>query len=53
MLKEVNGDILLSTAGAIAHGVAPHDNFKQGLKELNIPVYIYGQYKKGVAAQEA
>lgn len=30
MLKEVTGDILLSTASAIAHGVAPHDNFKQG-----------------------
>ena len=29
MLKEVTGDILLSTAGAIAHGIAPHDNFKQ------------------------
>ncbi|HAN49312.1 MAG TPA: Appr-1-p processing protein, partial [Nitrospira sp.] len=24
MLKEVTGDILLSTAGAIAHGIAPH-----------------------------
>lgn len=31
MLKEVTGDILLSTAAAIAHGVAPNDNFKQGL----------------------
>ena len=31
MLKEVTGDIILSTAGAIAHGIAPHDNFKQGL----------------------
>jgi O-acetyl-ADP-ribose deacetylase (regulator of RNase III) len=31
MLKEVTGDILLTTAGAIAHGVAPNDNFKQGL----------------------
>ena len=30
MLKEVAGDILLTTAGAIAHGVAPNDNFKQG-----------------------
>ena len=31
MLKEVTGDILLTTAGAVAHGVAPNDNFKQGL----------------------
>jgi O-acetyl-ADP-ribose deacetylase (regulator of RNase III) len=31
MIKEVTGDILLSKAGAIAHGVAPHDDFKQGL----------------------
>jgi O-acetyl-ADP-ribose deacetylase (regulator of RNase III) len=31
MIKEVSGDILLSKAGAIAHGVAPHDDFKQGL----------------------
>ena len=31
MLKEVSGDILLSGAAAIAHGVAPADNFNQGL----------------------
>ena len=31
MMKEVSGDILLSKAGAIAHGIAPHDDFKQGL----------------------
>lgn len=31
MLKEVSGDILLSGAEAIAHGVAPADNFNQGL----------------------
>lgn len=31
MIKDVTGDILLSNAGAIAHGVAPHDDFKQGL----------------------
>lgn len=31
MLKEVSGDILLSNAQAIAHGVAPSDNFNQGL----------------------
>jgi len=31
MIKYVSGDILLSTAEAIAHGVAPNDDFKQGL----------------------
>lgn len=31
MLKEVSGDILLSNAQAIAHGVAPGDHFNQGL----------------------
>ena len=31
MLKEVTGDILMSEAQAIAHGVAPADNFNQGL----------------------
>ena len=31
MLKEVSGDILLSGAQAIAHGVCPNDNFGQGL----------------------
>ena len=31
MLKEVTGDILLSKAQVIAHGVAPGDPFNQGL----------------------
>ena len=31
MIQEVEGDILLSKAGAVAHGVAPHDNFANGL----------------------
>jgi O-acetyl-ADP-ribose deacetylase (regulator of RNase III) len=31
MIREVTGDILLSRADAIAHGVAPDDDFKQGL----------------------
>jgi len=31
MIKEVSGDILLSKAQAIAHGVAPHDHFEHGL----------------------
>ena len=31
MIREVVGDILLSKAGAIAHGVAPNDDFKNGL----------------------
>lgn len=31
MITTVRGDILLSEAQAIAHGVAPHDHFNQGL----------------------
>ena len=31
MLEEVAGDILLSKAQVIAHGVAPGDHFNQGL----------------------
>ena len=31
MIQEVTGDILLSQAAAIAHGVAPGDSFNQGL----------------------
>lgn len=31
MISKVKGDILLSGAQAIAHGVAPHDHFNQGL----------------------
>ncbi len=31
MLHEVSGDILLSSAQAIAHGVAPNDGYNQGL----------------------
>ena len=31
MLHEVSGDILLTKAQAIAHGVAPNDHFDQGL----------------------
>jgi len=31
MITKVHGDILLSNAQAIAHGVAPHDHFNQGL----------------------
>ncbi len=31
MIHEVSGDILLSQAVAIAHGVAPGDHFNQGL----------------------
>jgi len=31
MLHEVSGDILLSKAQAIAHGVAPNDSFNSGL----------------------
>jgi len=31
MIKEVKGDILLTEAQAIAHGVAPNDHFDSGL----------------------
>lgn len=31
MIKKVTGDILLTDAQAIAHVVAPHDHFNQGL----------------------
>ncbi len=31
MVKYVRGDILLTQSQALAHGVAPHDDFKQGL----------------------
>ena len=31
MIAKVHGDILLSEAKAIVHGVAPHDHFNQGL----------------------
>ena len=31
MIHELNGDILLSSAKAVAHGIAPNDDFHQGL----------------------
>ena len=31
MIKYISGDILLSEAEAMAHGVSPNDDFKQGL----------------------
>ncbi len=31
MIQQVTGDILLSTASAIAHGIAPNDHFDSGL----------------------
>lgn len=31
MIRKVQGDILLTQAQAIAHGIAPHDHFNQGL----------------------
>jgi O-acetyl-ADP-ribose deacetylase (regulator of RNase III) len=31
MIKEVTGDIVLSKAGAVAHGIAPNDHFAGGL----------------------
>ena len=31
MIQHVTGDILLSTASALAHGIAPNDHFDSGL----------------------
>lgn len=31
MIREIEGDILLSRAQVIAHGIAPHDRFDSGL----------------------
>jgi O-acetyl-ADP-ribose deacetylase (regulator of RNase III) len=31
VIREIEGDILLSRAQAIAHGIAPHDHFDTGL----------------------
>ncbi|HRA21754.1 MAG TPA: Appr-1-p processing protein, partial [Anaerolineae bacterium] len=31
MIHELSGDILLSQAKAVAHGVAPNDHFGSGL----------------------
>ncbi len=44
MITEVTGDILLSQAQAIAHGIAPHDDFKQGLA-LSLREQWPGMYK--------
>ena len=44
MIQEVTGDLLLSKAQAIAHGIAPHDDFKQGLA-LSLREQWPGMYK--------
>ena len=44
MLKEVSGDILLSGAQVIAHGVAPNDNFNKGLA-LSLRKQMPAMYK--------
>ncbi|AWL30116.1 macro domain-containing protein [Acinetobacter defluvii] len=44
MIYEVSGDILLSDARAIAHGVAPNDNFASGLA-LNLREHWPALYK--------
>jgi O-acetyl-ADP-ribose deacetylase (regulator of RNase III) len=31
MIKEVSGDLLYTSAEAIAHGIAPNDHFDSGL----------------------
>lgn len=64
MIHEVTGDILLTKAQAIAHGVAPNDHFETGLAlalrerwpeqlgDLPIPIYVYSTYQKGQQAHE-
>ena len=44
MIHEVEGDILLSKAQALAHGVAPNDDFKNGLA-LALREHWPGMYK--------
>ncbi len=44
MIYDVTGDILLSGAAAIAHGVAPNDNFSSGLA-LSLREEWPGMYK--------
>ena len=44
MIQEVAGDLLLSKAHAIGHGIAPHDYFKQGLA-LSLREQWLGMYK--------
>jgi O-acetyl-ADP-ribose deacetylase (regulator of RNase III) len=44
MIKEVTGDILLTKAQALAHGVAPNDDFHQGLA-LSLREYWPDLYK--------
>lgn len=44
MIRYVTGDILLSKANAIAHGVAPNDDFAQGLA-LSLREFSPAMYK--------
>ena len=55
MIREVSGDILLSKARAIAHGVAPNEVsplITHHLGDLPIPIFVYTQYQADVKAQE-
>ncbi len=45
MIREVEGDILLSSAQVIAHGIATHDPFDSGLalalrERLSMAIYF-------------
>jgi O-acetyl-ADP-ribose deacetylase (regulator of RNase III) len=44
MIREVTGDLLLSNVQLLAHGVAPHDDFKHGLA-LELRERFPGLYK--------
>ncbi len=44
MIRYVSGDLLLSNAKAVAHGVAPNDPFNQGLAKT-LREYLPAMYK--------
>jgi len=44
MIRYVSGDLLMSNAKAIAHGVAPNDSFNQGLAHT-LREYLPAMYK--------
>lgn len=55
MIHELSGDILLSGAKAIAHGVTPNDDFHHGLAlqlRERMPALYYVTYQKGMKANE-
>ncbi len=49
MIHFVSGDILLTRAQVLVHGVAPSDPMTHGLA---IPVYVYSEFHAGKMANE-